>query len=361
MAEEKNIKSEATKVTNPTSPFSKLSALSLIVSAVSLGLAGFVFINSENEAKNISKTNQTYTTMQSEIDKLKENQSQQKGILDEVSMQSDAQKEGVKVLQAQLDTLNAQVATPTRDIYLQMSVANIQSALDYLILAKDVALFSGDTAKAEDLAETAFDRIEASRIANIGASKRKDIKKALESYVSRNDVAKEFAGIQQQFSGLTYITPANFDKPKTKQNKYWKYLSSVVEIQDISKDHQLVATKLSKQFIADNLYSSLIDLQTAMYMDNEKAIEQSKASLLHIINEYFVQNDKTQALEKSLEAIEPQRTANLTNSIDIVISDLNKQQNSLIACNSKAKDVKEQVSSKQYVSNLSKNVTKEEV
>ena len=61
MAEEKNIKSEATKTTKPirdktaksTSSFSKLSALSLVASAVALGVAGYVFVNSENEAKNI--------------------------------------------------------------------------------------------------------------------------------------------------------------------------------------------------------------------------------------------------------------------------------------------------------------------
>ena len=380
MEEKKNIKSEAVKTTKPTraktdkptSSFSKLSALSLAVSAVALGGAGFVFVNSENEARNVSHANQTYSTMQSELDKLKADQSQQKNILDDVSSQSDAQKEGVKAVQAQLDALNAQIATPTQDMYLQMSVANIQSAIDYLILAKDVALFSGDTAKAEDLVDTAFDRVEASRVANIGAAKRQDIKKALESFVSRNDIVKEFVNMQQQFSGLTYLTPENFDTSKTSENKYWKYLSSVVEIQDISKDQQLVATKLSKQFIADNLYGSLMDLQTAMYMNNEKAIGQAKTSLLKIINQYFVQNDQAQVLEKSLQAIEPQSTTNLSNSLDSVISDLTNQQNTLLVRDKKASDtkvsdakvsdIKEQTSDEHEVassSEPSENVSKE--
>ena len=382
MAEEKNIKSEAAKATKPirdnsvkpTSSFSKLSALSLVVSAVALGGVGFVFVNSENEARNISNANQIYSAMQNELDKLKADQSQQKNISDDVSTQVDAQKESVKAVQAQLDSLNAQIAIPTKDMYLQMSVANIQSAIDYLILAKDVALFSGDTAKAEDLTGIAFNRVEASRVANIGAAKRQDIKKALESFVSHNDIVKEFVNIQQQFSNLTYLTPENLDTPKTSENKYWKYLSSVVEIQDISKDQQLVATKLSKQFVADNLYGSLIDLQTAMYMNNDKAIGQAKISLLKIINQYFVQNDQAQALGKSLQDIKPQSTVNLSNSLDNVISDLTKQQNALLVRDQKAiytkvsdinaSDAKEQVSDGQEVvssSEPSENVSKEGV
>ena len=372
MAEEKNIKSDATKIIKPTqvksikttSSFSKLSALSLVVSAVSLGIVSFVFVNSESEARNVSNANQTYSTLQSELDRLKADQSQQKGILSDVSTQSDAQKEGIKAVQVQLDTLNAQIATPTKDMYLQMSVSNIQSAIDYLILAKDVALFSGDTAKAEELADTAFDRIEASRVANIGAAKRQDIKKALESFVSRNGIVKEFVNIQQQFSGLTYLTPENFDTSKTAENKYWKYLSSVVEIQDISKDQQLVATKLSKQFIADNLYGSLMDLQTAMYMNNDKTIEQTKTSLLKLLNQYFVKNDHAQALEKSLQAIEPQSATNLSNSLDNVISDLTNQQNLLIVGDRKSTDMKEQISNDQEAASSSEpneNVGKEGV
>jgi hypothetical protein len=367
MAEEKNIKSEASKTTKPirdktaksTSSFSKLSAFSLVASAVALGVAGYVFVNSENEAKNILNANQTYSAIQSELYKLKADQSQQKGVLSDVSTQVDAQKEGVKAVQAQLDALNAQIATPTQDMYLQMSVANIQSAIDYLILAKDVALFSGDTAKAEDLADTAFDRVEASRVANIGSAKRQDIKKALEGFVSHNDIVKEFVNIQQQFSGLNYLTLENFDTPKTNENKYWKYLSSVVEIQDISKDQQLVATKLSKQFIADNLYGSLMDLQTAMYMNNDKAIAQAKASLLKILNQYFIQNYQAKALEKNLEAIEPQSTVNLSNSLDSIISDLTNQQNALLVRDQKniytkisdinTSDTKEQISDEQEV------------
>jgi len=345
---EDNIKSEALNTTKPTqikkidkrSSFSKLSALSLVVSAVALGVAGFVFVNSKNEANNVLNANQTYDTMQTELDKLKSYQSQQKSILNDVSTQSDAQKEGVKALQAQLDALNAQITTPTHDMYLQVSISNIQSAINYLILAKDVALFSGDTSKAKDLADTAFDKVEASRVANIGAVKRQDIKKALDSFVSRNDIVKAFLDIQQQLNKLTYLTPENIDTPKTGQNKYWKYLSSVVEIQDISKDKQLVATKFSKQFIADNLYASLMNLQTAMYMNDEKTIEQAKTSLLKIINQYFVQNNQAKALEKSLQAIEPQNMTSLSNSFDSIIDELTKQQNSIIMDDRKANSKK---------------------
>ena len=43
-------------------------------------------------------------------------------------------------MQTQLDALNTQIATPTKDMYCQMNVLNIQSAIDYLILIKDVML-----------------------------------------------------------------------------------------------------------------------------------------------------------------------------------------------------------------------------
>ena len=201
-----------------------------------------------------------------------------------------------------------------------------------------MALFSGDTARANDLANMTFEKIEVSRVANIDVAKRGDIKKALSSFVSRNDVVKKFVSIQQQLSGLTYLTPENIDDVQASENKYWKYLSSVVEIQDISKDQQLIATKLSKQFVADILYKSLMDLQTAVYMNNDKAIEQIKSSLLKMLNRYFVQNDQAKALAKSLNAIEPQNTVNLSNSLDSIISDLTKQQNSLLIGDRKSSD-----------------------
>ena len=187
-------------------------------------------------------------------------------------------------------------------------------------------LFSRDTARAEDLSDTAFDRIEAVRIANINSAKRQDIKKALESFVSHNYIAKEFTNIQQQFSRLTYLTPENFDNAKTSRNKYWKYLSSVIEIQDISKDPQFIVTKLStKQFITNNLYGSLMKLQTAMYVNNDKAIAQAKVSLLKILNQYFKQNNQAKILVASLNAIESQNVTNVNNSLNSVIGNLTKQ------------------------------------
>jgi hypothetical protein len=345
VVDEKNIKSDSVKTTKPVqtkavkaSSLSKLSALSLVVSAASLGVAGYVFVNTENDIRNISNVNQTYSTLQGELDKLKTDQNLQKSIASKVEAQSNAHKISVKAIQVQLDILNTQIATPTKDMYLQMSISNIQSAIDYLILAKDVALFSGDTARANDLANMAFEKIEVSKVANIGVAKRGDIKKALSSFVSRNDVVKKFVNIQQQLSGLTYLTSENIDDVKASKNKYWKYLSSVVEIQDISKDQQLIATKLSKQFVADILYKSLMYLQTAVYMNNDKAIEQTKSSLLKMLNRYFVQNDQAKALAKSLNDIEPQNTVNLSNSLDSIISDLTKQQNSLLIGDRKSSD-----------------------
>ena len=121
MVEEKNIKSDSVKTTKPvqtkavkTSSLSKLSALSLVVSAASLGVAGYVFVSTKNDIRNISNVNQTYSTLQGELDKLKTNQNLQKSIASKVETQSNAQRSIIKIIQFQLDILNTQIATPTR-------------------------------------------------------------------------------------------------------------------------------------------------------------------------------------------------------------------------------------------------------
>lgn len=334
MAEE-NIKSETPKATQP---ISKLGLLSLVVSAVALGGVGYMFVNTNNETKNTSKLNQAYDDIQNELAKLKTNQVHQQSLLGDVRAQDKTQKQSAKVMQSQLDSLNAQIATPVKDMYLQLSIANIQSAIDYLILAKDVVLFNDDAPKATNLVEIALDKVEASKVASIGAAKRQDIKKSLASFVSKNDVIKEFITIEQQFGELTYLTPENIEVPKANENKYLKYLSSMVEIQDISKDQQLVATEHSKQFIADNLYKALMGLQTAMYVNNDKTLQQAKANLLKILKQYFVQDDKAKKLEHRLSTIEPQDMANLSNSFDGLINDLTKQQNTLLMNDKKVAD-----------------------
>ena len=143
MVEEKNIKSDSVKTTKPvqtkavkTSSLSKLSSLSLVVSAASLGVAGYMFVSTTNDIRNISNVNQTYSTLQGELDKLKTNQNLQKSIASKVETHSNAQRSVIKIIQFQLDILNTQLTTPTKDMYLQMSIASIQSAIDYLILAK---------------------------------------------------------------------------------------------------------------------------------------------------------------------------------------------------------------------------------
>ncbi|MDE4974287.1 hypothetical protein NAI33_11755, partial [Francisella tularensis subsp. holarctica] len=78
----------------------------------------------------------------------------------------------------QLITINNQIAVPSKDLYVQLSIINIQSAINYLILAKDVLVFDGDSQKASELVDNDFDNIQASRVASVSASERQNIKSA---------------------------------------------------------------------------------------------------------------------------------------------------------------------------------------
>ncbi|AIT10051.1 membrane protein [Candidatus Francisella endociliophora] len=310
-----------------------VSKLSLVISLAAVGLAGYAVTNDSTFLKDNTKDDKQYALLEKQIEKLKLNQDEQKGILDDVSAQSDSQTNSIKAIQSQVSTVSSQVSTPAKDIYLQMGVANIQSAIDYLTLAKDVAIFTGDTTKATALADMAFDKIEASKVANISASDRRAIKEALNNYLSKNDVVKDFVLIQQQVQKLEYITPETSENASSKQskNKYMKLLGSIVQIQDIPKDQLLVSSNQSKQLVADGLYNALISLQSAMYTNSQTAIDSARDNLLTIIKKYFVQNDNAKSVEKELKNIKAQSDEKLDDSLSKVVSQLSKQQNELLS------------------------------
>ncbi|MED7818517.1 MULTISPECIES: hypothetical protein [unclassified Francisella] len=313
-------------------PKAIVSKLGFVLSLVAIGMAGYVTVDSIIKSKRIDNENYQYTALEKQINKLKEDQRNQDAILNDIGNQSDSQRDSIKAVQTQLSLVNSQLSTPAKDLYMQMSIINIQSAIDYLILAKDVVIFSGDTQRANDLVSMAFDKIEASKVANISASDRLNIKNILKSYSSREDIIKEFINIEQQFGKLEYITPENTSLEKATQpkNKYMKLLSSIVEIQDIPKNQILVSTKQAKQFISDSLYQSLISLQTAMYTNNETDIAQAKANLIDILGKYFVQNSNAKDLEKTIQGIQARKTQDLDNALDKVITQLSNQQNELL-------------------------------
>lgn len=319
-------------ITKLKSSKSILPKFSIVISLVAIGMAGYITAESVIKSKYANNQADQYTILEKQLTKLKQTQRDQDAILSDVGSQNDSQQNSIKAIQSQLSTVNSQLATPAKDLYMQMSIINIQSAIDYLILAKDVVAFSGDVQRANDLVDIAFDKIEASKVANISASDRQNIKNTLRNYSSREDVVKEFINIEQQFGKLKYVTPDNVDsvKPKTPENKYMKLLSSVVEIQDIPKNQILVSTRQAKQFISDNLYQSLISLQTAMYTNNKSDIAKAKANITNVLKKYFVQNNDAKSLEKNIQNIEAQKTQDLDNSLDKVINQLSKQQNELL-------------------------------
>ncbi|ASG68080.1 hypothetical protein CDV26_06490 [Francisella halioticida] len=309
-----------------------ISKFSLVVSLVAMGMAGYVTVNSIVRSKSTNNETYQYTILQKQLTRIKQAQSDQMTILDDVSSQKDSQQNSIKAIQSQLSIVNSQLAAPTKDLYMQMGITNIQSAIDYLILAKDVVTFSGDVQRANDLVDIAFDKIEASKVANISAIDRQNIKNTLKRYASREDVIKEFINIEQQFGKLKYITPENVGSVKTKQseNKYMKLLNSIVKIQDIPKNQILVSTKQAKQFISDNLYQLLISLQTAMYTNNKADITLDKTSLINILEKYFVQDSNAKNLEKTIQSIQSRETEDLDNTLDKVINQLSSQQNDLL-------------------------------
>ncbi|APD50881.1 hypothetical protein [Francisella hispaniensis] len=323
-----------TTIVDNKSSIGVFAKINLVVSIAALGLSSYVLVNAISQAKNSNTNFQVYTAFDKQLKAIKSNQDQQKNIANDLSAQNDALTQSVKALQSQLITINNQIATPAKDLYMQMSVINIQSAINYLILAKDVMIFDGDSQKASELVDDAFDKIQASRVATVSVSERQNIKSALTQYSSRDEIIKEFIAIEQQFAKLEYLTPEDISttvKSQDSKNKYMKLLSSIVEIQDIPKNQTLVATKYAKEFVADSLYRSLISLQSAMYINNQEAIDKAKNNLVAIVKKYFVQNEDTKKLINAIQGIKAQNLDSFNTSIDKLISQLSKQQNQLLA------------------------------
>ena len=309
----------------------KLSVLSLLISLVSVGTSVYLVTkpNHNNQDKSLAKISH----IQSQLDNLKLTQSKQQNSIDRVNNEIDGQINSAKTIQSQLNILSNQLDSPTKDIYKQVSLVNLQMGIDYLMMAKDVAIFNGDQARASDLVDTAFYKIEASKVVSVSASDRQNIKNALKNYSATKNLIKEFALIQKQFSQLTYITPENLknsNNDKLIKNKYLSFLNSIIEIQDISKGQNLVATNATKKLISDNLYNSLINLQSSIYSNSESSIEQTKNIILGLLKKYFIQNKIALNLEKDISHIKAQSTKNIDNSFDLIINRLIAQQNQLL-------------------------------
>ncbi|MBK2027916.1 hypothetical protein IB642_02910 [Allofrancisella guangzhouensis] len=321
-----------------------IAKFSLLGSLVAIGLSGYVIVNLTLESKKSQQINQAYGKLQTQVDQLKAIQASQIKFIEQGSFLAQAQQSSLKAVQSQLEILNNQIATPTKDLYMQMSIINIQSAIDYLTLAKDVALFNGNIVKARELVGIAFSKIEASKVANLSANDMQNIKKSLEQYNSRSDIIKNFVNIQQQVGKLIYITPENLFQTKNKSiesNKYLNFLSSVIQIQDIPKNQKLVSTNEAKYVVASNLYNAVIALQNAVYANDQATIDKAKASLLLILQQNFIQNQDAKNLEKIITNINAQDRQNLNDRLDNAIETLVKQQNQLLVGSSNLVEYKQ--------------------
>lgn len=187
MSQEKNIQQEQTNNTNDNvaqesnlnknkTSFNIFSKASIVVSLVALGLASYSVIDFERGDNKLGANDQALASLQNQLESLKSIQAEQKETIKDLGAQNDFLTESLKATQSQITTLGNQVAVPTKDLYLQMSIVNIQSAINYLVLAKDVAIFDGNAQKANELVDSAFDKIEASGVANISVSERQKVK-----------------------------------------------------------------------------------------------------------------------------------------------------------------------------------------
>lgn len=309
-----------------------LTTLSLVISVSAISLAGYVLMNSQKESKSIDSNSQAYGVLEKQFEKLSSEQSEQKSILNNINSQNNYQNGSIKAMQSQVTSINSQIATPTKDLYMQVSVANIQSAIDYLIMTKDVLMFSGDVQKANGLLNMAFNKIEASSVATISVSDRQSLEKSLKEYLPKDEVLKKFISIHQQLDNLKYKTIQDVtDNDISKSNsKYMKFLSSIVEVQDLSEDRNFVSTQESKKLVSENLYESLISLQNAMYINNENAINIAKNNILEILKQYFIQNDDAKALEENIAGIKAYANSDFNSKLDKLINKLSRQQDQLL-------------------------------
>ncbi|MDE5033854.1 hypothetical protein NAI60_10810, partial [Francisella tularensis subsp. holarctica] len=78
--------------------------------------------------RNYNTNFQTYKAFDKQLKSIKSNPDQQKNISYDLSTQNDALTQSVKARQSPLITINKQLAVPAKELYVQMSIINIQSA-----------------------------------------------------------------------------------------------------------------------------------------------------------------------------------------------------------------------------------------
>lgn len=318
-----------------------IPSLSLIISLTALAGSAFTYLSFKNTnliqdqgiGQEIKINSSKIEDLQKGLEVMESSRSQ---VIASLNDQNQAQSQSIAALQKQIEYLNAQVTSPTRDVYTDLSIINIQSAIDYLTLAKDVALFSNDIVKANSLVNVAFQKLQSVPTVEISASEQMSVRNALKNHTTSTDVIRSFVTIEGQVAGLTLVTPENATQPKPQnsngeKNKLLGYLGSMVEIQDISKDQKLIATKESQQYVSDTLYMTLINLQNALYINDETFIKQAKDNLLNILKTYFVQDDKAKQVISEIDKLHAQQAGNLNDEIDKLIDKLTKQQNQLIS------------------------------
>ncbi len=308
-----------------------LSKISILISASAIVISGYMFFLTQEKSNEIKNNTASYNNVIGQLNSLNSQLNSNDHLLRSLDSQTMSQTSSVKSLQSQINNIGMQVNVPTKDLYKQISIANIQSAISYFVLAKDVALFSGDITKSNSLVDTAFDKVEASRLATVSANERRNIKNDVKQYASKQDVVGQFMDIQSQFSGLRYLTAESSPKKTVKDDNYMSFLWSLVEVQSIPESQVLVATNQDKLFVSEALYNSLISLQRAMYTNDSTSIKVYKNHLQKIIHKYFVQNAAAIKLNKSLDLLQAQSSINLRNSLDTVIVSLSAQQNKLLS------------------------------
>ena len=258
-----------------------------------------------------------------------------------MSDQDKAQSQSITMLQKQIDDINDTIVTPSKDIYSELAVLNVQSAIDYFSLAKDVILFTNDNEKADALVAVAFQKLELVPTVEISAAQRKQIIDDLENVETKETAVMQFMIIEKQINNLDLLTTESLaNKSIQPSGKVLSYLNSMVEIQDIPKEQKVLATRESKQFVSNSVYITLIQLQNSLYINDDKKLEDSKKTLVSLIKQYFIQDAKAKKVVDDIQVLHLQSGDKTAKDLDELITELTKHQNQLIAIQKSAKSDK---------------------
>ena len=316
-------------------------SLSLILSLIAIGGVAILYIKilTVSDFKNqIFQNREGLQNLGKQVKNIEDVSDVKKQLLQSMSDQDQAQSQNIELLQKQIQNINNTIASPTKDIYTELAVVNVQLAIDYLTLAKDVFIFTNNKDKADALVDVAFQKIEMVPTLQIGAVEHHKIESDLAKIQANSSLIRQVISIEKQLNDLTMATTENIsDVNKHSGGKIHEYFGAMIEIQDLPKDQKILATQESKQVISINVYKALLGLQNALYTNDETSLESNKKVLVDLVQKYFVQNESATTVITSINSLQLKVLQDTTKDFDEIISKLTAHQTQIINSQSSTK------------------------